>query len=330
MSEVTDCLMQYSKFKLASGLQIPGIMPGPMEGVMNPSVCRAFNELELTDMWMTPFLRLTTACPKKSKFVNFMAPFGETGLPVIMQLMGIDAGLLAEAARRAVEAGAIAINLNFACPSNMVVKNGSGGALLREPEKILTIVKRVKEAIPDISLSIKVRMGFESPSDLMKILPRLTECGALDFIAVHFRTVLEGYKKVENGGARLKKVVAAAGELPVIGSGDIFSEGDIQTMRDDYHCAGVMVARGLIRDPYIIKRASGKEGVPDIEAGRKIFYDKLLDIGMDEPVDRWRRSKYIEIGNMVWGRQHPVFEHLLNLPDAELRLFRFRNSNCLR
>jgi tRNA-dihydrouridine synthase C len=330
MSEITDRFMQDNKLKLASGWEIPRIMPGPMEGVMNPLVCRAFNELELTDMWMTPFLRLTTACPKKSKFVNFMSPFSETGLPVIMQLMGVDARLLAEAAQRAIEAGAIAINLNFACPSNMVIKNGSGGALLREPEKILTIVKKVKEAIPDISLSIKVRMGFESPSDLMKMLPRLTECGALDFIAVHFRTVLEGYKKVENGGARLKEVVAAADELPIIGSGDIFLEEDIRTVCEDYHCAGVMVARGLIRDPYIIKRAYGKEGVPDIEAGRKIFYDKLLDIGMREPVDRWRRSKYIEIGNMIWGRSHPAFEHLLKLSDEELRLFRFRNGICLR
>ena len=66
----------------------PELWPGPMEGVMSPELIRAANALGLTERWMTPFLRLSTAVPGTRKLAEFAAPFLESGLPVTVQLMG--------------------------------------------------------------------------------------------------------------------------------------------------------------------------------------------------------------------------------------------------
>ena len=58
---------------------------------------------------------------------------GEDEHPLGFQLFGADADVLADAAGRAVEAGADVVDLNMACPVRKVVKTGAGAALLAEP-----------------------------------------------------------------------------------------------------------------------------------------------------------------------------------------------------
>ena len=58
---------------------------------------------------------------------------GEDEHPLGFQLFGADADVLADAAGRAVEAGADVVDLNMACPVRKVVKTGAGAALLARP-----------------------------------------------------------------------------------------------------------------------------------------------------------------------------------------------------
>ena len=55
---------------------------------------------------------------------------GEDEHPLGFQLFGADADVLADAAGRAVAAGADLVDLNMACPVRKVVKTGAGAALL--------------------------------------------------------------------------------------------------------------------------------------------------------------------------------------------------------
>ena len=80
---------------------------GPMEGVASPAFVRAVNALDLVSVWMTPFIRLSSALPRKSKLAAFLAPFLESRKPVTAQLMGTNAGLLAECAEVCLELGAV-------------------------------------------------------------------------------------------------------------------------------------------------------------------------------------------------------------------------------
>ena len=79
-------------------MKIPRFWPAPMEGVFTESFVRAVNELELTDVWMTSFFRLSESMPKLKVFREFLSPYTESGIPVSAQLMGRDPELLSGSA----------------------------------------------------------------------------------------------------------------------------------------------------------------------------------------------------------------------------------------
>ena len=290
----------------SSGLEFPRFFPGPMEGVMTPLFCRAFHQLHLTQGWLTPYYRVTTAVPKDSKLKKFIQPYMENDLPVIVQLMGTDACLLTKVAERMISLGAKGINLNFACPSKQVIKSRAGGALLRDIPLMVEILKSIQNALPKISLSVKIRCGFEDWRESENIIPALIETAALDFIGVHFRTVKENYSTIKGGIERLKRVLFLAGKVSVIGSGDVFSNEDAQKLLD-LGCAGAMVARGILRNPFLIHNLQQTEkDTLSSENGRQRFFTTLQEIAKtDEKL--YSRAKFLEYAAMIWGTDSKQF-----------------------
>ncbi|MDD5727953.1 MAG: tRNA-dihydrouridine synthase family protein [Victivallales bacterium] len=307
----------------ASGLKFPRFFPGPMEGVMTPLFCRAFHTLGLTAGWLTPYYRLTTSLPRDKRLQDFLQPFTANGLPVIVQLMGTDALLLARGAERMARLGAAGINLNFACPSRQVIKSGAGGALLQDIPLMLEIVRKIKYLLPEFSLSVKIRCGFSSPGECEKIIPALIQTEALDFIILHFRTVTENYSGVADGADRLKRAVELAAAVPVIGSGDVFSAGDTREMLA-CGCAGAIVARGLLRNPFLLRELSlsSPDKLPEPETARIILFQTLQRIARTD-LHLFSRSKFLEYAAMMWGGKSGLFTELKNLPPEKLLAYRF-------
>jgi tRNA-dihydrouridine synthase C len=304
----------------SSGLRFPRFFPGPMEGVMTPLFCRAFHQLHLTDGWLTPYYRVTNNVPKDGKLKKFLLPFMENDLPVIVQLMGTDADLLAKVAERMVFLGAKGINLNFACPSRQVIKSRTGGALLQNIPLMVEILKSIQKSLPETSLSAKIRCGFEDWKESEKIIPALVEAVSLDFLGVHFRTVKENYSSVANGSKRLKNITALAGKVPIIGSGDIFSNEDAQNLLK-FGCAGVMVARGVLRNPFLINNLKQTEkNTLSSEERRQCFFRTLQEI---TKIDKqlYSRPKFLEYAAMMWGTKSKQFSILKSLNANDLQNF---------
>ncbi len=180
-----------------------------------------------------------------------MAEYLGTGLPVIAQIMGTDGGRLAKAAQGLREQGATAIDLNCACPSQIVVSNGAGGARLREPAWISETIAAMKAAV-DCPVGVKVRMGFESPTEFaQRIAPALRDARP-DFVTVHFRTVREGYSRIDDGLERLAEARRLLADIPLVGTGDLFTVEDAVRMRDSCGVDAVAPARGLLRNPRLL------------------------------------------------------------------------------
>ena len=97
---------------------------------------------------------------------------GEDEHPLGFQLFGADADVLADAAGRAVEAGADVVDLNMACPVRKVVKTGAGAALLAEPERaagmVSAVVAAVERAGPGrpVPVTVKIRAGLREGDGL--------------------------------------------------------------------------------------------------------------------------------------------------------------------
>lgn len=234
---------------LPSGFTLPSrVILSPMEGVMTPPFVRAANLLKLTDLWLTPFLSVTGSVPSPSVLRKRLLPYTESGLPVIVQLIGRDPDALTECAVSLEQSGIRAVNLNLACPSPTVAAHGAGGALLRDPERVRAIVRTVRNALKSTtSLSVKLRTGY-SNVDLARLIGAVE--GA-EFILLHHRTVQENYRSVPDGWKRLSEAVRLS-PVPVFGNGDIASPDDAVRMVGQTGCAGVALARAFLKNPGLL------------------------------------------------------------------------------
>lgn len=182
--------------------------------------------------------------------------------PLGVQIFGSDADTLAEAARIVAGMGADLIDINMGCPVKKVLKAGAGAALMREPEKVSHIMRKVRSAI-SLPLTIKIRSGWQKLGiNAGDIAERAQDCG-VDAVILHPRTVEQGFSGdadwslIESVGDRL--------QIPLIGSGDVRSARDASRMIDESGCNGVMVGRGALGKPWIFKE------ILDFPAGSSPF-----------------------------------------------------------
>ena len=238
----------------------PEFWPAPMEGIFMECFIRSVNELELTDRWMTSFFRLSDTLPKIKICREFLAPYASSGLPVCAQLMGRDPELMAAGALRMLEAGAASVDLNFGCPVPRVVKGGAGGALLRERELMYLITEKTAECAGKDKVSVKFRCGFDSPEELEETAQVLLDAGA-GKLFFHHRTVKELYAPVPERVARFRRLLALAGNTPVILNGN-FTFEEAAAAPERFGCAGVRLGRTFLRSPGILRRLRGLSECP--------------------------------------------------------------------
>jgi len=281
------------------------IWPGPMEGIAHCEFVRAVNRLHLVDRWMTPFFRVSQNLPKKRKISEFFAPFAEGGVPVTVQLMGVDPQLLGETGALFAEAGACGVNLNCGCPSSRVVSGSAGGGMLRFPEKIAPLLTVVKSFLPSsCELSVKLRAGWQMPGEMKTFLPEIASSSCVSKIFFHFRTVKEGYLLLSEQ-ERLSRFHAAAslcGKIPLIVNGDFAGVEETESLCRQVGCAGAMIARNWLRDPYLLRRF--RENMPGAEEGREALFRVWEEKGLS-------RGAALEAIRMLWGTSHPKFRERL-------------------
>jgi tRNA-dihydrouridine synthase C len=301
---------------LTGGHVLPSrIMAGPMEGIMNPLFCRTLAEMDLLDFWITPFIRVSTHISKLQTLKKKMGYFSDTGLPMIVQLLGNEPLLLAQVTEQLQELGIMGINLNYACPSKTVVSKGCGGGILKDIGLMKEVVWAIRERCPDLSISLKLRTGYSSYNEMEQILPEVS-LPEVDFLMLHFRTTQELYTEVEDPYKRLACAVELTNGIPLIGSGDIFSVDAAKQMYEQSHCAGITVARGLFKSPFLIRHIQNYLAGIDSkseESEKEEFYRKMLTLAAEDPEQYWRKGFFIEIAVAMWGKEHPYFKKIFSL-----------------
>lgn len=287
---------------LKHGAPLPSrVFPGPMEGIMSPLYCRVFHQLELNDYWMTPFIRISNSTLKTTALEKFINPFSMSGLPVIVQVMGRDTELVLATVEQLKNLDIAGINLNFACPSRKVMRKGNGGKFLLEPENMAALLSKIRQQLPNRSLSVKLRSGYNSAAEMEQIIPACISAD-IDFIVMHYRTVAELYQPVSDSIKRLRRAVELAGTVPLIGSGDIFTPADAEQMRQKTGVAGVIAARGLLHDPWLVRKIQGRAITL---ADKALFFELFLE--NDQSQFACSRGYLLELARNLWGIDSPQF-----------------------
>lgn len=142
------------------------------------------------------------------------------------------------------------IDINMGCPvTKVAVKSGAGSALLKSPDKVEDIIKSVVDTVP-IPVTAKIRSGWDE-NNALEIAKIIEDAGA-SAITVHPRTRHQRYDIPADWS--IIKDIKEELSIPVIGNGDIRTCYDAKAMLDFTDCDAVMIGRGILGNPWIVKQ----------------------------------------------------------------------------
>ena len=195
--------------------------------------------------------------------------------PVSLQLFGKDIHTMVYAAKILdKQTNCDIIDINMGCPVNKVVKTGAGSALMLDEDNTVDMVKAVIENV-DKPVTVKMRLGYTKDSINYLSLAKKLETVGVSAIALHARTRSQMYE----GHADWSHIKTLKDNLsiPVIGNGDVKTVDDFIKMKQETGCDAVMIGRGLVGNPFLIKEIDNYlKGLGNKPIGYKDKFDYCL------------------------------------------------------
>ena len=216
------------------------------------------------------------------------AEFTEEERPVSVQIFGGDPGRMAEAARVVEGIGADIVDVNMGCPVPKVARHSAGCSLMREPNRAAAIVDAMVKAV-QIPVTVKMRAGWNDREVNAPVLAKMVEEAGAAAVAVHGRTAAGSYRGRSDWDL-IARVAAAVG-IPVFGNGDLVEPEQLVERWRSAAVAGVLVGRGVLRNPWICAQAAeiaaggAARAATAEDRGRFLleYIDLLLGERIDEP-----------------------------------------------
>ena len=169
--------------------------------------------------------------------------------PTGVQLFDHRPAAMADAAKRAEQAGAFLIDINMGCPVRKIARKGGGSGLIRDPELASRIIEAVANAVR-LPVTVKTRLGWcGSDADPQTWCRQLQDAGA-QLLTLHGRTREQGFKGKADWAAIA--AVKQALTIPLIANGDINSADDAKRCLAQTGADGVMVGRGTMGAPWLV------------------------------------------------------------------------------
>ncbi len=235
-----------SSFRVRDIVVEPAVVLAPMEGVTDVAFRRLIRRIGGPGLTYTEFIA-SKGIAKGNRHAWRMAEFDPDERPIVLQIYGREPHLMAEAGRLLQDSGASIIDINMGCPSKKVCNHSGGSALMKEPKLALEIVKAVRAAVT-IPLTVKMRSGFDATNRNAPELAWAFQEEGAEAITIHWRTRADRYmgtRAVDKIAETVQKV-----SIPVVGNGDVIDIPSAKAMFDDTGCAGVMVGRGALKNPW--------------------------------------------------------------------------------
>lgn len=195
--------------------------------------------------YYTPFVRLEKGT-FRHRDVRGIEP-GNNQVPhLIPQLIAPTAEKAEKILSLFIEKGYKEADINMGCPFPILAKRHNGSGILPYPEEVKALLSLITK-YPQISFSIKMRLGWEDPEECLKLAPIINEL-PLRQVVMHPRLGKQQYK----GEVDLKAFEAFQHvcKHPLIYNGDINHIEDIHRIQEQFPgLAGMMIGRGLLANP---------------------------------------------------------------------------------
>jgi tRNA-dihydrouridine synthase B len=235
-----------SSVKIGRYVLRSNVVLAPMAGVTDRpfrTLCRRFGAGLTASEMLTSDVRLWHT-PKSRRRMDHA---GEPS-PRVVQIAGYDPAMMADAARRNVDAGAEIIDINMGCPAKKVCNRLAGSALLRDESLVARILQSVVKAVP-VPVTLKTRTGWDRDhKNGVRIAQIAEDCG-IQSLAIHGRTRADMYQ----GMAEFETVrtIKAKIKIPVFANGDVDSPERANAILTMTGCDGIMIGRAAQGRPWI-------------------------------------------------------------------------------
>jgi tRNA-dihydrouridine synthase B len=222
------------------------IVLAPMAGVTDRPfrmLCRKFGAGLAASEMLTADARLWDT-PKSRRRMDHS---GEPS-PRVVQIAGFDPVMMADAARRNVDAGAEIIDINMGCPAKKVCNRLAGSALLKDEPLVADILRAVVKAVP-IPVTLKTRTGWDGNNKNGVRVARIAQDCGIQALAIHGRTRADQYQGIAEH--ETVRTIKQCVEIPVFANGDVDSPQRAREILAATGCDGIMIGRAAQGRPWI-------------------------------------------------------------------------------
>ena len=266
-------------------------MEGITDGILRRTHHRIFGGI---DVYGLPFHKLTQSLSLLTREQRDVAPEENEGLNVLPQALTRDPDQLSAWLYYINECGYSCADLNLGCPSPTVTKRGRGSGLLQDRGYLRSFLDRLFSNTLPVSLSVKTRIGYESPEEW----PGLAELLAgypFAHVAIHVRTTREQYTGATHPEAF--ELALQKGVPHPVYNGDLRTPENVRALVT--RCPGteaVMIGRGLLADPALARRIRGGKEASEEELrawyaalyeGWRNRFDETIALGRIKKLMEW-------------------------------------------
>jgi tRNA-dihydrouridine synthase B len=238
----------------------PPVLQAPMAGYTNFAYRQVVREFGGAGLLATEMIAARSAIwldSARGEHPDRLWGVRDEPRPLAVQMWDNDPDNLAAVGRRLAHDFKVSVvDLNFGCPVRQVTEKAhSGSWLLRDPDRIGGIVRRVVEACDGVPVTAKIRLGCsDTCRTAIEVAQQVEEAGAA-CLTVHGRVAAQFFKGEADWEA-IAAVKRSVSRLPVVGNGDIDSaETAVRRLRES-GVDGVMIAREALARPWIFAQVA--------------------------------------------------------------------------
>lgn len=256
---------------------MPKLLLAPMQRVTDYPFMKLMAHYGGPDIYVTEYFRVHVHSKLDSYILKSITE-NPTGRPIYAQMIGQDVEPLVRSAKELQKHPIAGVDLNLGCPAPVVCRKEAGGGLLRNPQKIDSILGHLRDAIaPPFQFTVKTRLGYYSEKEFAQLLEVFSK-HQIDALAIHGRTVKERYQspvhpeEIRQAQEQLDCPVYANGNVVDVATGNAFLK---MTGAD-----GLMIGRGAIRNPFL--------------------FSQLRQSWENEPIQKVRRADLLDYIQRLW------------------------------
>ena len=299
----------------------------PMEGITGHVYRNSYEKFfHNIDKYFTPFIVPTSSKSFKTKELRDVLPENNKGMNIVPQILTNDSEGFINTAIKLQQLGYNEVNLNLGCPSGTVVSKGRGSGFLAKREELDIFLDDIYKK-DDIKISIKTRIGKDSPEEFYELI-KIFNKYPIEELIIHPRTRQDFYGNKPN--LEVFKDAINLSTNPICYNGDIFTSDDYKNFTKSFpEVNELMLGRGVLANPGLISEINNNT-VLNKEV-LKEFHDDILfnyievfkddNIALYRMKELWGYMIYIFSNNKKYAKKIKKSQKLKDYNEAVLTLF---------